>query len=115
MPYENFPTPADIAPEEFKKPDLDPTWEALMMTEIAKLLADKKPDLIEHKHVRFYPAPRRDNGHCLIQWKYYAHHIADLVRKSGWVVMIGENSMALPTLTIQLPHQTMQPPRRKGR
>lgn len=102
MPYKNFPTPADIAPADFIAPPLDEAWEAQVMEEIADLLHQKRLDLQARRYVRFVPAVRRDMGEAARQWKFYAKHIADLVRERGWTVMTVIGG-ARPTLSISLP------------
>lgn len=104
MAYKNFPTPADIAPQEYVAPPLDEKWEALVMEEIADVLHQKRLDLQSKRAVRFAPSARRDTSEAAQQWKHYASHIADLVRERGWHVMtiIGG---ARPTLSISLPHE----------
>lgn len=100
--YEKFPTPADIAPEQFKVPDLDEKWETAVMDEIAAFLYKKQADLQAKRQVRFIPATRRDMGYARQQWLHYHKRIADLVREKGWTVMIAENG-AFPVLAITMP------------
>lgn len=104
MPYKNFPTPADIAPQEYVAPPLDEKWEALVMKEIADMLHQKRLDLQAKRAVRFTPAARRDRGEAALQWKFYVKHIADLVRERGWHVVIVVGG-ATVKLSIALPHE----------
>lgn len=102
MSYENFPTPAEVAPEFYAPPALDEKWEESVMDEIAKYLFNNKKKLHERRQIRFIPAGRRDMGKALEQWKHYSGRIGDLVRESGWVVE-HIHSNTLPTLLISLP------------
>lgn len=106
MPYKNFPTPADIAPQEFVAPPLEEKWEASVMEEIADLLHKKRLDLQSKRSIRFVPAARRDMGEAAQQWKHYAKHIADLVRERGWAVMTITGG-AQPVLSISLPRESI--------
>lgn len=102
--YENFPTPADIAPEAFKAPDLDLKWEATAMDEVAAFLYKKRVELQAKQHVKFIPASKRDMGHSRAQWLHFQKHIADLVRERGWTVSIVENG-TFPCLDISMPQR----------
>lgn len=103
MPYENFPTPAKIAPETI--PVLDDKWVETVMAEIAAFIYKKQPELQARKIIRFLPLGRRDMGHAADQWKYHAKHIAALVREHGWTAyLVSRLDGEYQTLTIAAPH-----------
>jgi hypothetical protein len=104
MTYENFPTPEEIAPKIYAAPPLDEKWAEKVMNEIASLLRRNQVNLRQQRDVRFIPTGRRDMGHALQQWKHFASQIADLVRESGWQVIL-INSDTVPTLLISLPEK----------
>jgi hypothetical protein len=109
--FENFPTPADIAPQI--APALDEHWVIQIMDEISTCLRKNSRKLQEFRSVRFTPGSRRDMGHAAIQWRFYAKYIADLVREKGWVVLTIATSMEVTALSISAPRDA-QPIKGEG-